>query len=237
MRIDLHSAFAAVNESLANLYDALGVRRAFTLPFVQGHDMSQHIQAVQQISQQHGGITENLLSTYHHAGKGGWNSAAGETVGHPVENLQTTLIPKDFPEAIKVIAATRTLITKAATLIGDKDPAIVQARSQLGLLNRSNAAQMNLFDFGSMIQFIAQPVLQSVAKAHHAVKTKAAGMHQFHPLPLPPRHGMPQPSEEEDGEEQQGETSEENSSTSSQAATAPKSAGQVISVLRNKQGK
>jgi hypothetical protein len=256
--VNLHTSVAKVNESLAQLNDALGVRRVFSTPFVDGEGMSDHVKTVGAAADQHGGLTKVLLSSYHHEGKRGWNSSDGETVGHPVEKLQSTLIPKDFAPAIKAIGATRTLITKAASVVGDKNSAITKARSQLGLLTASNAAQMNLMDFCSMIHFLVLPVIQSAARAHHAVKTRHLGdqSHPGDPRLTPARHGMPQQSDEENGEEEQPE-SEENSNAPANAAprvgapanaappananSAPpanglSSPGAVISALRNKQG-
>lgn len=257
MKINLHASVAKVNQSLTELNDALGVRRAFTAPFVEGQGMDEHIKTVGAAADLHGGITKVLLSSYHHEKGKGFGSGEGETVGHPVEKLNSTLIPKDFAPAIKAIGAVRTLITKAASIVGDKDPAITKGRSQLGLLNAANGAQMNLMDFNSMMQFLVLPVIQSVARAHHAVKVHHLGQnsHPGDPRLTPARHGMPQPSEEEGGEEEQPEPEENSSQGNAPAnapanaappandlsrpgvAAAPQSVGGVMSTLQAKQGR
>jgi hypothetical protein len=215
--INLHTSVAQVNENLVRLNDSLGVRRAFSTPFVDGEAMGDHIKSVSAAANQHGGITKVLLSSYHHEGKRGWNSSDGETVGHPVDKLQNTIIPKDFAPAIKAIGAVRTLVTKAASIVGDKEPSVTKSRSQLKLLSAANGAGMNLFDFNALVQFLVFPVIQAVSRAHHAVKAHHLGdkSHPGDPRLSPARHGMPQPSDEEGGEEEQPEEN------SSQAAAPP----------------
>jgi hypothetical protein len=217
MKVNIHTSLAATNQRIAELNDALGVRRVATIPYSDEGNMADHIKAVDAVLEQHGGITQNLLSSYHHEGKGGWGTSEGETVAHPVYKLHSTLIPHDhFEPAIKAIGALRTLITKAASVVGDKDPVIVRLRGQLGLLSRSNAHGMNLFDFDSMIHFLALDAVKAIAKAHHKVKVAHAGG----PIAslTPARHGMPQPSEEGDEEETEPE---ENSTAAQVPAGAP----------------
>jgi hypothetical protein len=259
--INLHTSVAQVNENLVRLNDSLGVRRAFSTPFVDGAGMDEHIKTVGAAADQHGGLMKVLISSYHHEKGKGWGSGEGETVGHPVEKLNTTLIPKDFAPAIKVIGAVRTLVTKAASIVGDKDPAITRARSQLGLLSAANGAQMNLFDFDSFMQFIVFPVIQSVSRVHSRVKMAHVGDHEHNVQLTPARHGMPQPSDEENDEEEQPESEANNPQAGAPANTpqgtvppansappagappagAPptsglSSPGAVVQALQNKQG-
>ncbi len=45
-KINLQKSLSKVNESLTRLFDESGVRRSFTVPYVEGQDMADHIKTV-----------------------------------------------------------------------------------------------------------------------------------------------------------------------------------------------
>ena len=95
MSVNLQKSFSSVNEHLAKQFDGAGVHRSFTVPYVDGQPMADHIKSVGQAAVTAGGITGNLLTSAHRAGGKGYGSADGETAAHPVQKLKNTIIPKD----------------------------------------------------------------------------------------------------------------------------------------------
>ena len=206
-KISIQDSYSNLNEKLAKQFDGSGVRRSFTLPYVDKQSMADHVNAVAQAAAQSGGLTGNMITSAHHSGGKGWGSAEGETVGHPTEKLRMTIIPKDDKLAKASLAAAQKHIDNIKALIGDKNPAVATAQSQLNLVKRTNGAGMNLFDFGGMLTQIMLKPMQALARAHDA--TKPGGIH---PLLRPPaanasagQESAPEaPSEAQGG----GETSE-----------------------------
>ena len=181
-KINLQKSFSKVNESLVKLFDQSGVRRSFTVPYLDGQSMADHVNAVGQAAGQAGGLGSSLVLTAHHSEGKGYGSADGHTVGHGADALRGTIIPKDDENAKAAIEAAQAHVNNIGKLIGDSDPVIRTANSQLGLVKKSDAAGMNLFDFGVLItQALAQPN-QAIARAHsgtknggHSVKLRAPG--------------------------------------------------------------
>jgi len=165
-KVNLKSTFAKLNESLAGAFDGLGVRRAFTVPYTEGHSAADHIKAVGAVSDQHGGATANLLSSYHHESGKGWGSGEGETVGHPVSKLQETVIPKDSEPAKEAIEAAQSHLNGFKKLLGPEDPDFQTAQNQLNLVKKTDGAGMSLMDFGVMLQQIMLKPTQKITRNH-----------------------------------------------------------------------
>jgi hypothetical protein len=164
--VNLKQTYAKLNESLAKTFDSLGVRRAFTAPYTEGHSMADHVKSVGAISDQHGGLATNLLSSYHHSGKSGWGSGEGETVAHPVAKLQETIIPKDSEAAKEAVQAAQTHLNGFKELLGKDDPDVLNVQSQLNLVKKTDGANMSAFDFGVMLQQIMFSLTQKVTRTH-----------------------------------------------------------------------
>lgn len=166
MSVNLKKSYALMNEHLAKQFDGSGVKRSFTVPYVGGQPMDEHVAAVGQVATQSGGMTGNLITSAHHSDGKGWGSGDGATVGHPAEKLRTTIIPKNDEHAKATIDAAQKHLNNIETLLGDKDPAVQTAQSQLNLVKRSDAAGMNLLDFGVLLTQIMYAPHQAVARAH-----------------------------------------------------------------------
>lgn len=164
MSVDIRKSYSKLNEKLAGAFDSLGVRRSATIPYTDGHDMADHVNAVQAVAMEHGGFANNVANSYHHAGKRGWDSADGETTLHPVEKLRMTTIPKDSKVAKEAIEAAQEHVNNLKKLLGDDDPDVQATQNQLNLVKRSDGTGMNLFDFGVMLQQIMTKPTQKVAK-------------------------------------------------------------------------
>jgi hypothetical protein len=164
-KIQLAKSYSKLHESLIKLFDESGVRRSFTVPYVDGQDMHEHIQTVGQAAAQAGGMTKNLLTTAHHSTGKGWGSGDGHTVAHPADQLRNTVIPSDDKNAKAVISAAQSHINNLGKLLGDDNPEIVKANSQLDLVKQNNGAGMNLMDMGVMMIHLMHPPTQAVVKA------------------------------------------------------------------------
>lgn len=168
--VSLQSDYSRLNETLIKLFDESGVRRSFTIPYIEGQSMADHISAVGQVGSQHGGVTNNLITSAHHSSGKGWGSGEGHTVAHPSEKLRTTTIPKNDENAKAAIEACQKYFDDIGFLIGKDDPTLVTANSQLKLLKKFNGAGMSLFDFGVMLLQITHAPTQAVSRAHSATK-------------------------------------------------------------------
>jgi hypothetical protein len=169
-KISIQNSYSALNEKLAKQFDEAGVRRTFTVPYVEGQSMSDHIDAVTQAADQNGGLTGNMITSAHRAGGKGWHSAEGETVGHPADKLRQTIISKDNEHAKASIEAAQKHLNNLGSLIGKDDPDVVTANSQLDLVKKADGAGMNLFDFGGMLTQIMYKPMQAMARAHSGTK-------------------------------------------------------------------
>jgi hypothetical protein len=173
--VKIHRAFSKMNSAIRELFDGGAVRRSFSVPYVDGGAMHDHIAAVGAAASQTGGFTNNLLFTYHHPTGKGWGSGDGETIGYPATKLKDTLIPKDDVNAIKAIAATKSLVNQIASLIGDDDKSIQVSKSQLSLVSKHGAEGMTLLDLGVALQNIVVAPLKALARAHS--EHKHGGIH------------------------------------------------------------
>lgn len=202
--VSLKKNYSALNERLAKLYDESGVRRSFTVPYIEGQAISDHISAVGQAASQNGGLTSNLVTSAHHSGGKGWGSGDGQTVGHPVEKLRQTIIPKEDENAKAVIAAAQKCITDFKFLLGDDDSSVQTAQGQLNLIKPTAGAGMNLQDFGVLVIQIMNKPTQEVAKAHSSTKSGGHAPQLRGPGPAAPSEGQEQP-ETAQGAPQEGE--------------------------------
>lgn len=227
--VSLKKNYSALNERLAKLYDESGVRRSFTVPYVGGQEMADHVAAVGQAASQNGGLTANLVTSAHHSDGKGWGSGDGHTVGHPVEKLRQTIIPKDDENAKAVIAAAQKCITDFKFLLGDDDPAVQTAQGQLDLVKPTAAAGMNLQDLGVLVIQIMNKPTQEVAKAHSGTKDGGHSPQLRGPGGATPPEGQEQPETAQGGAQGGGEGSEAQTASSTPesapaAAQAPQQA-------------
>jgi len=189
--VNLQKSYSALNEKLVELFDSLGVRRSFTVPYIEGQDTDEHIRGVAQAASQTGGLTQNLVTTAHHSTGKGWGTGEGHTVGHPGDALRSTVIPKDYPQAKAAIKAAQKHLDNVSTFLGEDDPAVKTAQGQLDLVKSTDAAGMNLLDFGVMMIQVMHAPNQAIARAHNGTKPDA-----HHPVPTPPRGGAAAPQEQ-----------------------------------------
>ncbi len=218
--VNLKKNYSALNERLAKLFDESGVRRSFTVPYIEGQLPAEHINAVGAAAQQNGGLTGNLVTSGHHADGKGYGSGDGKTTGHPVEQLRQTIIPKNDKNAASVIDAAQKSITDFKFLLGEDDPTVQTAQGHLNLVKRTDGAGMSLFDFGVlMVQMMAKPI-QAVAQQHSGTKN---GGHAAHLRAPEQEQGQEQPAEAP-GEAQEGEEASTGSAEESEAPAAPQAA-------------
>jgi len=170
-KIALSKLYSRLNESLAHLFDSMGVRRSFSVPYIEGQATAEHIKAVGTAATQNGGAYNNLITSAHHSGGKGWGSGDGHTVAHPADKLRTTLIPKGDENAKAAIDAAQKYLDGCAKLLGDDDPTILTANSQLKLVKKSDAAGMTLFDFGVFLIQITHPPTQAIGRKHSDTKS------------------------------------------------------------------
>jgi hypothetical protein len=169
-KVNLQKSYSALNESLAKTFDESGVDRSFTVPYIDGQGMDEHVAAVGNAAAQSGGLTNNLLTTMHHSEGKGWGSGDGHTVGHPSDALRSTILPDDDENAKATIKAAQKHLNNIASLLGDDDPAIKLANGQLDLVKKTDGAGMNLLDFGVMMTQIMYGPNQAIARAHQGTK-------------------------------------------------------------------
>jgi len=174
-KVNLQKSYSALNEKLAKQFDESGVKRSFTVPYIDGQGMTEHVQAVGAAAAQAGGLTKNLLTTMHHSEGKGWGSGDGHTVGHPADSLRSTIIPKDNEHAKATIDAAQTHLNNIKKLLGDEDPTVKVAQGQLNLVKKGDGAGMNLLDFGVMLVQVMHAPNQAVARAHNDTKSNGAG--------------------------------------------------------------
>jgi len=164
--VNLCKAYSKLQEALTKLADGSGVRRTVTIPYVDGEPMQSHIQAVSQAIIPAGGLTANLLTSYHHAGGKGWGSGDGSTQAWNAEKLRQTIIPKKSELAKDAVDATRSFISKLEFLLGKDESTIKTAKAQLQIVGSQDLAGMNVADaMAALINLVHQP-LQKVAQRH-----------------------------------------------------------------------
>jgi hypothetical protein len=175
--VNIKKDYSALNERLAKLFDESGVRRSFTVPYLQGQEAKDHIDAVGVASSQNGGLAGNLLTSHHTAEGKGYGSGDGSTIGHPAEKLRQTMIPKDDKNAQAVIDAAQKCVTDFKFLLGDDDPTVQTAQGHLNLVKKTFGSGMSLQDFGVlMIQMMNKP-MQAIAQAHSGTKKGGHAAH------------------------------------------------------------
>jgi hypothetical protein len=222
-KINLQKSYSALNERLAHQFDESGVKRSFTVPYIDGQPMEDHISAVGQAASQSGGLTSNLITTAHHSTGKGWGSGDGHTTGHPSDKLRTTVILKDDEHAKATIAAAQRHLNNLKTLLGEKDPTVRTAQGQLDLVKKADGAGMSLLDFGVMMTQIMYAPTQAVARAHSGTKEGGHAPHLRAPgTPAAPEEG--QESQEAPPGEEQAESGSEAQPVAPEAAGAPQSA-------------
>lgn len=217
--VNLKKSYSALNEKLVKQFDGAGLRRSFTVPYIEGQSMADHIEAVNQAASPSGGLSGNLLLSAHHSTGKGWGSGDGHTVGHPSEKLRTTIIPKDDENAKATIGAAQTHLNGIAKLLGDDDPTVMTAQNQLQLIKKTDGQGMNLLDFGVMLTQLMHGPHQAVARAH-------SNTHPDGPSPhlRASRAEAPQPDQESQespqGEAQTAETAPEGQEAPPEAPAA-----------------
>lgn len=168
--VHLKNDYSALNEALVKLFDEAGVKRSFTIPYINGQEMAEHINSVGAAAKQAGGMTNNLLMSAHHSSGKGWGSDQGHTVAHPAEKLRQTMIPKDDENAKAAIADAQKLVNDLKFLLGDDDPTVQTAQGHLNLVKPTFGAGMSLFDFGSLMIAMMQKPIQAAAQKHSGTK-------------------------------------------------------------------
>lgn len=168
--VNLQKSYSKLNEALGKLFDESGVRRSFTVPYIEGQSMSDHVNAVNQAAQQSGGMTKNMALSMHHSDGKGWGSGDGHTIGHSADKLRTTIIPKGDKNAVAVIEAAQAHLNNLKKLLGDDNPATLAAQSQLDLVKKTDAVGMNLLDLGVLITQMMYRPTQTAARMHSGTK-------------------------------------------------------------------
>jgi hypothetical protein len=226
-KISLQKDYSALNERLAKLFDESGVKRSFTIPYIEGQPMADHISAVGQVAAQSGGMTNNLITSAHHSTGKGYGSGDGHTVAHPAEKLRTTVIPAKDENAKACIDACQKYLDDIGHLIGEDDPTVVTANSQLKLVKKHNGQAMSLYDFGVFLIQLTHPPTQAVAQRHNDTKKGGAG----HPtLKAPEAGSAPAPEsgqeapESDQGGSPEGEQAPEGQEAAPEAPAAPEQA-------------
>ncbi len=201
-KVNLTKTYSALNEKLVTLFDESGVKRSFTVPYVDGQDMADHIHAVGDAAGEAGGLAKNLVTTAHHSDGKGFGSGDGHTVGHPAEKLRSTIIPEDDEKAKAVITAAQKMLDEIQRSVAPNDPAVKTSNGQLDLVKKTDGAGMNLLDFGvMMIQLMYKP-MQSAARTHASEKPGGISPRLTPPTPAEGAGGQGTPQEPPQGGEQ-----------------------------------
>ena len=213
--VNLKKSYSALNEAITKLYDESGVRRSFTVPYIESQPMADHIAAVGTAAQQNGGLTANLITSSHHSDGKGWGSGDGHTIGHPAEKLRQTIIPKNDERAKAAISAAQKHINNLKFLLGDDEPTVQTAQGQLNLVKPTSGAGMSLYDLGILLINIMHAATQKVGQKHSEHKHGGA----IHARRTAPTQGTPQGGQEGAGEPQPaGEASEAQATPATQGA-------------------
>lgn len=218
--IKLQKSFSVLNEKIAKLLDESGVRRSFTVPYVEGQAMDEHIQGVGKAASQSGGLSSNIILTAHHSEGKGWGSGEGHTIGYPGDKLRSTIIPKNDENAKAAIEAAQAHLNNVEKLLGEKDPAIVTANSQLSLIKKNSGAGMNLLDFAVMLLQVMYAPNQAVARAHSGSKQDGHSPKLRAPH-NPGRQSAQETVQGAQGEPQEAEQAPEGQPAASEAQEAP----------------
>lgn len=169
-KVNLQKSLSKTNASLIHLLDQSGVRRSFTVPYIDGQEMADHVDAVNQAVKAAGGLGANLLTTAHHSDGKGFGSGDGHTVAHGAEELRGAIIPKDDKNAKAVLEAAQTHLNNIGKLLGEDNPVVKTANSQLALAKKSDGRGMSLFDFGVLITQVMAKPNQAISQAFSGAK-------------------------------------------------------------------
>ena len=228
--VNFTKVYAALNEAIIKLFDESGVRRSLTVPYIEGQEMADHVNAVASTVAQNGGMTNNFITSAHHSSGKGWGTGEGHTVGHPSEKLRQTVIPKDDANAKAAIDVAQKMINGFKTLLGEKDSHVQTAQGRLNLVKPTNGAGMSLWDFGMLLINMMQEPIQAIARAHSGTKP---GGHAPHPrAPHAGELAQAAPEGQEQAPEAQGAGEEQAQAPTDQTAapaaqTAPEASGQA----------
>lgn len=154
-----------VQEKLTALIDSAGVKRSIHVPYL-NEPAENHIRGVANAAKEVGGLSQNILSTFHHGSGDGFGSSHGLTAGWRSDDLKSAIVPKDSDAAKAVCTAANRLVSQAASLIGEKNPAIAQAKSMLQVICKNNLSGMSLFDAAISMTNISHSVVQSLAREY-----------------------------------------------------------------------
>jgi hypothetical protein len=223
-KVNLQKSYSALNEKLAQTFDGAGVRRSFTVPYIEGQAADEHFNAVGQAATQAGGLGSNLLTSAHHAAGKGWGSGEGHTVGHSAAKLSTTIIPKDDENAKAAIGAAQTHLNNIAKLIGDDAPEVVTAKNQLNLVKPTAGAGMTLLDFGVMLLQVMHAPNQAVARAHSGTKQDGHAIHLRAPSSASSQQPQEAQEQPQEGAQPAGGAEDQESASASQGAPAAQAA-------------
>ena len=221
--VNLKKSYSALNEAITKLYDESGVRRSFTVPYIESQPMADHIAAVGTAAQQNGGLTANLITSSHHSDGKGWGSGDGHTIGHPAEKLRQTIIPKNDERAKAAISAAQKHINNLKFLLGDDEPTVQTAQGQLNLVKPTSGAGMSLYDLGILLINIMHAATQKVGQKHSEHKHGGA----IHARRTAPAQEESQGGQESQPEPQGGEQAAGGAPTGTQTAPAPQEAPQA----------
>jgi hypothetical protein len=202
---NLQKSYSMLNEKLIKLFDESGVRRSFTVPYVEGQATDEHVNSVGRVALDAGGLSNNLVLTAHHSNGKGFGSGDGHTTGHPAESLRNTIIPKDDEHAKAAIDAAQKHLNNMEKLLGKDDPTIQTAQGQLSMVKKTDGVGMNLLDFGVMMTQIMFKPMQAIARAHSGTKEGGHAPHLRAPGSAAAPEGQEQPgqpAEQENAQEQ-----------------------------------
>ena len=194
--VNLHKSYSGVNSALAKAFDGNGVKRSFTVPYVDGQATAEHVQAIGAAAAQSGGLAKNLVTSAHKDGGKGYGYGEGETAGHPTHDLMNTVISDKDEDAKKALDATQTHLNNLKKILGKNAPTIKTAQNQLDLIGKRDGAGMTLYDFAVGLLNLITPPMQAVARAHHAVNHGGPGLEQDEV------NAMNEPQEEEQSADQ-----------------------------------
>jgi hypothetical protein len=171
--VNLQRTYSRLHSAITALFDGMGVRRTATIPHIAGEQMSDHIDAVSKVLPTIGGVTANLLTASHtkHSATG------GETVAHSADKLRQAIVPKDSADAKAAIQACKNFVNKVASLVGDEDPAVKIAKSQLSMIGRHEGQGMTAYDLAASLLSVPTPLIHIVARLHSGNKQDGHAPH------------------------------------------------------------
>ena len=162
MKAEHYDQYSKTTASLVKMLDAIGVKRAATIPYVDGDAEANHIQAVGAAAAQQGGLTRVLVHSYHKSA--GRDHSDGESVLHSTDKLEQTIIPKDTEEVKTVLGHAQKTINKFSETVGKTDKTVQSAQGYLDLMKTHDGAGMNALDFAVGIQQLLAPLAMAASR-------------------------------------------------------------------------